>query len=195
MMTIARELKFRRRLIFLLVNAALVFPIVVFVVLPIHGVFSDRDDQIADRRVVLARLTAIASQEASVQAIASDTTAQIRGDEFLSGPNENVISADLQTYLKAMTETAGARSRAVQALPTKTIEQIKYSGSRIELLGTIQSVQRAVYAIETAKPYLFITGAVIKPLQVTNRPGVSEEPTIQAQLDVAGAIQVGGKSP
>jgi len=194
-MTAARDLKFRRRAIFLLVNAALVVPVAVFVLLPTRGILSDRDDQIADRRAVLARLTAVASQEANVQAIASDTNAQIRGDEFLSGPNENVISADLKTRLKTMTEAAGARSRAVQALPTRTIEQIKYSGSRIELFGTIQSVQRAVYAIESAKPYLFITGAVIKPLQVMNRPGVAEEPTIQAQLDIAGAIQVGGKLP
>ena len=194
MKSMARDFQFRRRTIFLFVNAALALPLVVFVVLPLHGFFSDRDEQIAERRAVLARLTAIAAQEANVQAIASDTNAQIRGDEFLSGPNENVISADLQTRLKAMTEAAGARSRAVQALPAKSSEQIKYSGSRIEMFGTIQSVQRAVYAIETAKPYLFITGAVIKPLPAANRPGTSEEPNIQAQLDIAGAIQVGGKS-
>jgi general secretion pathway protein M len=195
MMSVARNLEFRRRAIFLLVNGALALPIVVFVVLPLRGLFSDRDGQIAERRAVLARLTAIASQEANVQAIASDTNAQMRGDEFLNGPNENVISADLQTRLKAMTEAAGARSRAVQALPAKTSEQIKYSGSRIEMFGTIQSVQRAVYAIETAKPYLFISGAVIKPLPATSRPGMSEEPNVQAQLDIAGAIQTGGKSP
>lgn len=195
MMGMARDLQFRRRAIFLLVNAALALTVIVFVVLPIHGVFSDRNEKLAERQAVLVRLTAIAAQEANVQAIASDTSAQIRGDEFLSGPNENVISADLQTRLKAMTEAAGARSRAVQALPAKTNEQIKFSGSRIEMFGTIQSVQRAVYAIETAKPYLFVTGAVIKPLPVANRPGVSEEPVIQAQLDVAGAVQVGVKSP
>ena len=195
MMSVARDLEFRRRAIFLLVNAALALPLVVFVVLPLHGFFSERDGQIAEKLAVLARLTAIASQEANVQAIAADTNGQIRGDEFLSGPNENVISADLQTRLKAMTEAAGARSRAVQALPAKSSEQIKYSGSRIEMFGTIQSVQRAVYAIETAKPYLFITGAVIKPLPAANRPEVSEEPNVQAQLDIAGAIQVGGKSP
>jgi hypothetical protein len=195
MMAMFRDLQFWRRAIFLLVNAALALPIVVFVVLPIQGVLSDRNDRIAERRAVLARLMAIAAQEPNVQAIASDTNAQIRGDEFLSGPNENVISADLQTRLKAMTEAAGARSRAVQALPAKSSELIKFSGSRIEMFGTIQSVQRAVYAIETAKPYLFVTGAVIKPLPGANRPGVSEEPIIQARLDVAGAFQVGGRSP
>jgi hypothetical protein len=166
-----------------------------FVALPLHGFFSDRDEQIAERRAALARLTAIASQEANVQAIASDTRAQIRGDEFLSGPNENVINADMQTRLKAMTEAAGARSRAVQALPARTSEQIRYSASRIDMFGTIQSVQRAIYAIENAKPYLFIIGAIIKPSPGVNRPGVLEEPSIQAQLDIAGAIQIGGKSP
>ncbi|MFZ8255349.1 GspMb/PilO family protein, partial [Staphylococcus aureus] len=86
---------------------------------------------------------AVVAQAANVQSIVSDTSAQMRGGEFLTGPNENVISADLQTRLKAIVETAGARSRAVQALPLKTIDQIKYSGSRIEIYGPLLSIHRA----------------------------------------------------
>jgi general secretion pathway protein M len=140
-------------------------------------------------------LSAIAAQAANVASIASEASAQLRSGEFLTGPNENVISADLQTRLKALTDGAGARSRAVQALPLKIGEQNRFSGSRIEIFGSLQSIHRAIYAIESAKPYLFISGAVIKTAPAINRRGVPEEPVIQAQLDVFGAVQVNGKEP
>jgi hypothetical protein len=143
----------------------------------------------------IARLNAIAAHAANVASIASDTGAQMRGAEFLTGTNENAISADLQTRLKAITEAAGARSRAVQALPIETDDRIRYSGSRIEIVGPLQSIHRAVYGIESAKPYLFITGATIKVMPPTSGQGSSEEPAIQAQLDIFGAIQIDGRGP
>ena len=196
MMELFHDIHFRRRVIFVFGNLAMFALLVVVLLMPIHAFFANRDAHIAGKLKVLARLSAIAAQAANVQSIASDTSAEMRGAEFLAGANENVISADLQTRLKAITDAAGARSRAVQALPLKTSDQIRYSGSRIEIFGPLQSIHRAVYAIESAKPYLFITGAAIKVVPQANRPGISEEPIIQAQLDIFGAIQViNGREP
>jgi hypothetical protein len=194
-MKILHDAHLRRGALFVLGNLAVCAVIVGALVMPTYAFFADRDSRISDKRKVLARLSAIAAQAASVQSIASDTSAQMRGGEFLIGPNENVISADLQTRLKAITEAAGARSRAVQALAVKTDDQVRYGGSRIEIFGPLQSIQRAIYAIESAKPYLFITGATIKGLPPGSRLGVSEEPIIQAQLDIFGAMQVNGREP
>jgi hypothetical protein len=83
----------------------------------------------------------------------------------------------------------------MQSLPPKTSGQIRYSGSRIEIYGSLQSIHRAVYAVEDAKPYLFIAGAVIKLLPSSGRLGVPEEPVIQAQLDIFGAMQINGRDP
>jgi general secretion pathway protein M len=190
-MKIAYDIHIRRQAFFVLGNLAMVALIVSALVMPTLAFFEDRDIRIADQLKVLARLTAVVEQDANVKSIVSDTSAQMRGGEFLAGPNENVISADLQTRLKAITEASGARSRAVQALPLKTSDQIRYSGSRIEIFGPLQSIHRAVHAIESAKPYLFITGASIKGMPSASRQGISEEPVIQAQLDVFGAIQPG----
>jgi general secretion pathway protein M len=191
-MKVLNDAQLRRRIFFVSGNLAVCGVIIVGLVLPLHAFFAERDAHIADQRQMLARLQAIAAQAQNVSAIVSDTTAQLQGGEFLAGPNENVISADLQNRLKAIAEGAGARSRATQALPQKAIGQIKYSGSRIEIYGPLQSIQRAVYAIESAKPYLFIMGASIKTASPASRPGLSEEPTIQAQLDVFGAMQSRG---
>jgi general secretion pathway protein M len=195
MMKMLYDVHLRRGALFVLGNLAVCAVIVGALIMPTFAFFADRDNRISDKRKVLARLSAIAAQAASVQSIASDTSAQMRAGEFLIGPNENVISADLQTRLKAITEASGARSRAVQALAVKTDDQVRYGGSRIEIFGPLQSIQRAIYAVESAKPYLFITGATIKGQPPGSRPGVAEEPVIQAQLDIFGAIQVSGREP
>src|SRR5262249_5485299 len=159
------------QLLFVMGNLAFCALIVGVLILPTMAFFADRDERIADQRKVLARLNGIVAQEANIQAIASDTNAQIQSGEFLNGPNENVISADLQTRLKALTEGAGTRSRTVQSLPARSADQLRYAGSRIDVVGSIQSIQRAVYAIETAKPYLFITVAAIRSVPIVSRPG------------------------
>jgi general secretion pathway protein M len=181
------------QLLFVLCNLATIAVVACAVVLPVNTFFSDRDERIADQSKVLARLRGIVAQETNIRAIASDTKAQLQSGEFLNGTNENVVNADLQTRLKALTEGAGTRSRSVQALAVKGADQVRYVGSRIEIVGPIQSLQRAVYAIESAKPYLFITAAAIRNVPAVRRPGVAEEPAISAQLDVYGAMQIAGR--
>jgi general secretion pathway protein M len=188
MKRIFSDARLRRHALFVLANLVLCALIVEVIVMPIFTFFADRDGRIEEQRRVLARFSAIAAQAANVQSIVSDTKAQMLGDEFLVGSNENVISADLQTKLKALTDSAGARSRAVQALPVKISNQVRYSGSRIEIFGSLQSILRAVHTIESAKPYLFITGAALKMLPAAGQ-GASPEPVIQAQLDIFGAMQ------
>jgi hypothetical protein len=51
---------------------------------------------------------------------------------------------------------------------------------------------RAVYAIESTKPYLFVTAASLKSSPIS-RQGPAEEPVLQAQLDIYGATQIGGQ--
>jgi len=190
-----RDIEFQRRALFVAGNVAACALIIFAIVLPIFAFFSDRDSRIADQRQLLARLTGIAAQAAKVQVIVSDTKSRVPRGEFLSGSDDNVISADLQTRLKAITESAGAHSRAVQALVPKVRDEVRYTGSRIEISGPLKSIYRAVYAIESAKPYLFVTAASIKMIGSENGRGNLEEPTLQAQLDVFGATRVEEHTP
>jgi type IV secretory pathway VirB2 component (pilin) len=186
------DAKLRRRVLFVFGNLAVAVAVIAGVAMPIHDLFASRAARIQDQRRVLARLSAIAAQASNVEAVASDTTAQLQSGEFLTGANENVIGADLQTKLKSMTDAAGARSRAIQTLPGRTIDQIRYSGVRIDLTGSLPALMRAVYAIESTKPYLFVTAASLKSSPIS-RQGPAEEPVLQAQLDIYGATQIGGQ--
>ena len=192
MKTIFADAQFRRRALFVLANLAACAVIVGFMIVPACTLFTEREYRIEEKRKVLARLTAIAAQADKVRSIALDTKSQMQSGEFLVGPSENVVSADLQAKLKSIAETGGARTRAVQALPPRTLDQIRYGGSRIEISGSLQSIVKTVHTLESSKPYLFISVAVLKILPPT-RPGGSEEPVVQAQLDIFGAMQVGGQ--
>ncbi|MGJ4945595.1 type II secretion system protein GspM [Bradyrhizobium sp. HKCCYLS1011] len=186
------DTRLRRRMLFILGNLAILIGIIGGIVMPIRALFVDRDAQIADQARVLAHLQAIVAQASRIESFVSDTNAQLRSGEFLAGANENVIGADLQTRLKAMIEATGARSRSVQTLPARTIDQIKFSGVRIDLTAPLPGLMRTVHAIESSKPYLFIVAASLKssPLGL---PSKVEEPVLQAQLDVYGATLVGGQ--
>lgn len=185
-----RDQAWIRHTVFAGCNLAAVAAVVCLVVWPILDMFAERDASIAEHRAVLARLTGVIAQEARVQAVARETDAQVQ--DFLRGPNEGVISADLQTRLKSIAEGSGARLRSVQALPPVSREQIRYIGSRLEISGPIAAIHRAVHAVESARPYLFVTAGSIRPSPLTGRPGAAE-PVIDAQLDVFGAVLTEGR--
>ena len=187
------ERRWLRGLLFALGNLAAAAVLALAVVLPIRDGFAEREDEIATRRIALARLQAIAAQESAVQSAAKAHSAVEAGD-FLPGRNEGVVVADLQTRLKGSIEQAGARQRSVRVLPGVTVDEVRYVGSRIDINGPLAAIQRAIHAIEAAKPHLFVTGAVLKSVAPTASPGVLEEPVIEAQLDVFGAIRIEASS-
>lgn len=180
-----------RRTIFLVVNLLAGVAVVVCVVIPVRDLFADRDARIAEQRATLARLQAIALQAPAVESIANQ--AAVDRGEFLSGQNEGIINADLQTRLKGMAESASAHVRSIRNLPPRTADQVRYIGSHIEFFGSIQALQRAIHTIESAKPYLFVTNAIIRPSQLPGRSDIPQEPVIEAQLDVFGAMQISGR--
>jgi len=182
-----------RGLAFVGANAAAVLVVANLIVVPVRDGLAHRDAQIAEQRTMLARFKALAAQEAVVEAAAKQAPADT--GEYLAGSNEGVINADLQTRLKGMVEPTGARVRSVRTLPPQTTEQVRYTGSRIEIYGPLAAIHRAVATIEASKPYLFVRGAAIKSAPPTGRPDAPQEPVIEAQLDVFGAVRNAGANP
>jgi len=184
-----------RRAVFVVAHLAVLATVFGFVILPIREFFADRDARIAEQQGQLARLEGVASQEANVRAMARHVDAEMQKGEFLVGASEGLISAELQARLKGFAEQAGAHVRSAQNLPAKTAGQLKYSGIRVEINGNIQALRKAIHGIEGARPYLFITGANMKLALPAGRPNSSEEPALQAQLDVFTPMQIEGHSP
>ena len=182
-----------RRTLFLGSNL-LVAAIVVFgIILPLREYFADRDSEIIQNQEAIARWRAIAAEETAVQTLVREIGAD-RG-EFLSGKNEGVIQAELQTRLKGMIEQAGARLRSVRGLQSHADGSARYVGARLEVFGTIPALHRALSAIESAKPYLFVRAAVMRPTAVMGQLGASQEPTLDAQLEIFGVMRAEAANP
>ena len=190
MMQFSHQHPWLRPVLFLGVNALVVALITFGLVLPVRDLLADRDAQIVHQRETLVRWKAIAAQHTTVTELAS----QIGGDEgeFLSGKNEGVIQAELQARLKAMVEKAGARLRSVRGVQPQMDGPIRYIGARLELQGTLPSIYRAVQAVETAKPYLFVSNAMMRPAPSAGPAGTSHEPTLNVQLEIIGATRAEG---
>jgi hypothetical protein len=182
-----------RRLLFVLGNLAAGLAIVLACVVPVSELFEDRDREILRQRTVLARLQAAASREPSVRSQAKQTA--LGEGEFLAGKTDGAIGADLQTRLKVMVEAAGARLRSVRALQPRTDAQLRYIGAHIELFGPIAAVHRAIHAIESARPYLFVVGGTIRLAPPISPVSMPREPLVEAQLDVFGAVRIEVREP
>jgi general secretion pathway protein M len=185
----------RYRAIFFVMGNIAVLAVCLWTVAPVYDLVANRDSEIAAKRETLVRLQTIAAREVEVQAAARQPDAQLDQGEFLAGSNEGVIGADLQTRLKAITERSGARIRTIQGQPPKPGDPIRYIGARLTIFGSLQRVHNAIYAIETEKPYLFVTDAVVKLASPVVRNGAPEEPVIEARLDVFGAALMGRQEP
>lgn len=185
----------RYRTVFFVACNLAVLAVCLWAFAPVYDLVTDRDSEIATKREMLARLQSIAAREAEVQAAARQPNAQLDQGEFLAGSNEGVMAADLQTRLKAITERSGARIRTIQGQPTKVGDPIRYIGARLTIFGNLQRVHNTIYAIETEKPYLFVTDAVVKLASPVVRNGTPEEPVIEARLDVFGAALTGKPEP
>jgi general secretion pathway protein M len=179
-----------RRSIFLGINVFSCLAVFVLIAPPIYALFAERDEQIAMQREALARMTAVASRKSDVDAIARQVDAESDVGEFLAAANEGAANAALQARVKTMAEAAGARIRSVQGLPAKSNGQIRYIAARIDLYGALGAVHKAVYAIESGKPYLFVSNASIRLSSLASAQAATTEPMIDAQLDIYGAIRM-----
>jgi general secretion pathway protein M len=166
--------------------------LIILALAPIYDFLAERDVLIAQQSDTLGRFQSIAALEGEVQAASRQPEEQQDRGEFLSGPNEAIIGADLQTRLKAIAEHSGVRIRTMQGQPARSSGTLRYIGAQITITGNIQRIRDALYEIESGKPYLFITNASLKLVPSATS---SEEPVIEAGLDVAGALATSGTSP
>jgi hypothetical protein len=185
-MTALVDIVQRYRLPFIACNAGLLL-LAAGTLVPIYQLLADRDTQIAEKQALLARFQVMAAREADIQA-AGQPEGQPAHVEFLSGPNENVVSADLQARLKAIADRSRVKIRSIQSQPAKTSGTLLYVCAQLTIYGTLQHTQSAIYEIESSKPILFITNATIRLVASGASVNTPDEPTIEARLDVAGAL-------
>ncbi len=193
----------RGRAAFLAVSVVAAALLLFGVVAPLLDWALDDGDSLADRRALLARNEAVAAQENAVRDYVHQVKdSNARGD-LLEGASAGIVTAALQSRLKAMGEAAGVTVLSIEALPLKTLgvsgqgpvsapshsgpaQSPQLVGARMAFTGTATATHNLTRAIETGPPLLLITSAVMTQPIGWRPPTEDQQPIIQAQFDVYG---------
>jgi hypothetical protein len=84
-----------------------------------------------------------------------------RGD-FLAGPEDAIIIAELQTRLSSLIAARNAELSSARALPPKSRDGLEYLGLGLQIRAEMKSIQEVLQAIETGTPLLFVERADLR---------------------------------
>jgi hypothetical protein len=157
---------------------------------PVSSRLIDGEQRLAEALENVARLKGVVDfANAQPSALSSASVASHTGD-FLSGTEDTLIMADLQTRLRMLIVARKAEFSGARTLPPKSDNGLNYLGVKVQFKGDMADVQQIVHAIETAPPVLFIERAQFR-LDDRRLPqsGASQAaiPQLQAEIDVYGA--------
>jgi general secretion pathway protein M len=144
--------------------SAVALALVFGVALPIVDKFQDLAQALEDERRQLREYQAFAAQDSALAGLEERQKAVIELGEFLPGETELDRRSNLQAALSRLAEEAGIRITSARQLPDEERGPFKLVGMGLNLTTDIESVQKLLYGVETAKPYLFIESADISPL-------------------------------
>lgn len=178
-----------RRCLFVGINASSLAVLYLLAVQPLVSLFVDQADRLSQARTTLSEYRVVADQEESVRVAAAAANEAASSAKFLQGASEGAASASLQARLKAVADQAGARVQSVRALEPTTEKGVRYLKAHVELAGSVAAIYETLRAIEGGEPYLFVGQALLR--MPAGRPDIlpTQEPSIEAQLDVYGPVR------
>ena len=178
-----------RRGVFVGFNMGSLALIYFLAVQPLVSLFADQADRLSQARTTLSTYRAIAEREETVRAAAARADEAASSAAFLQGASEGAASASLQARLKAIADQAGARVQSVRALEPTNEANVRYLKAHLELAGPVAAIYPTLRAIEGREPYLFVGQALLR--MPAGSPGIlpTQEPSIEAQLDIHGPVR------
>ena len=184
----SRDSNLLRRCVFVGVNIGVLAVIFLLSIQPIALFFSDQADRLSQARATLSKYRTIADREELVRAAATRAGDATTSAAFVQGASDGAASANLQARLKAIADQAGARVQSVRALEPANEGHLRYLKAHLELAGSVAAIYATLRAIEGREPYLFVGQALLR--MPVAAPGISptQEPSIEAQLDVYGPV-------
>lgn len=152
---------------------------------PLLGVYAQRRQEIAERRLLLPRLQAAAAELPALRAdIARLRAGQKARGLTLAGATDAIASATLESRIDGFARAVGATIGSTEILPAQPRGPYRRIGLRLVLTGSYETLVNLLARIETARPPL-----VMDNLQLhgaLGRPGAQNAATIDAGLDVYG---------
>jgi Tfp pilus assembly protein PilO len=152
---------------------------------PLLALFTERQEMIEARHVLLPRLQAAAAELPALRArIARLRAEQQRQQLTLDGATDAIASANLESRLDALARSVGVTIGSTESLPAEPRGPYRRIGLRLVLTGRYETLVNLLAKLETARPPLVVDNLQLHgPLA---RPGMETAATLDAGLDVYG---------
>jgi hypothetical protein len=128
---------------------------------PIKSRHDENDQAIADGIRLLAGFKSAIAQGRQGPETGASGLERYRGD-FLAGPEDAIILADLQTRLRSLITARNAELTSARTLPPKSREGLEYLGLGLQIRAEMKNIQAVLHAIETGTPLLFVERADLR---------------------------------
>lgn len=122
-------------------------------------------EQIADLRFHLERLTATAAEESFWRSrLEAARTHQAADRHYLSGETPALASAELQKHLSEIVRAAGGELTSTQVLPHRQEERFTRISVLVRFSANTSSLREVLHRIESSRPLLIVESLTIRSL-------------------------------
>jgi hypothetical protein len=129
---------------------------------PIIQRYDDNDQALTEGIRSLAGFKSIIVQSRQTGAQTSTSDLDRYREDFLDGPEDAIVVADLQTRLSSLISARNAELSSARALQPKSRDGLDYLGLSLQIRAEMKDIQNILHAIETGTPLLFVETANLR---------------------------------
>lgn len=154
------------------------------VVRPIANEFAEHEQTVAQNEMLLARFSRVAAMRGALEKERDRLKGEINGRSgLLPGNNPSLVGAGLQDQIKGIVSNHGARLQSAQILQPANQKEFTRVSVRVVMTSEVPSLQKILYDLETATPYLFVDDVDVRK-RVVRRPRQQARTEAEEQLTV-----------
>jgi general secretion pathway protein M len=146
------------------------------------------DDAIATRVDRLTREHRIIAMAPELERQLRDIAQRNPGQYYLRNANPVLAAAEIQEVAKRQVDANACKLLSMGILPPKDEAVDTKVGINVQLTCNLDSLEKVVYALETAKPYLFIDNLSIRSNAYAAPNAAPTAPDLQVQFDLSGYV-------
>lgn len=135
------------------------------------------------------RYSKIAGMRDGLAKKAIEVNALAASHHYLKSSSPALAAAELQEQVKVILEAKGGKLNSIQILPHKDEGSYRQISVALQLSAPISAVKGMLYALESARPYLFVDNFSVRSMAGFGaRAGVDPnvEPELTVQFDLTG---------
>ena len=176
--------RFARRLLAVGLLLLVVTASAVFIVKPVAMRMVELQEQIEQSRSLMGRLAAAASDDGARKQLEQQTQAAYKAGYFIEGESESIRLSALQSQLSGIVTAQGAKLRSARNLSSRERNDLRLIGVQLQMVVSIDRLQKIMLEIERHKPSLIIESLQIVPLNLSRTPDDEQAGQLDARLDV-----------